>query len=30
MFAPLARRGASKEVGLDGEHLKNRLEAGLT
>jgi uncharacterized protein YndB with AHSA1/START domain len=30
MFAPLARRGARKEVGLDGEHLRNQLEAGLT
>ena len=40
MFAPLARRGASNEVGLDGEHLKNQApsyttpvdstEAGLT
>jgi uncharacterized protein YndB with AHSA1/START domain len=30
IFAPLARRGASKEVGLDGEHLKEQLEAGLT
>jgi uncharacterized protein YndB with AHSA1/START domain len=28
IFAPLARRGARKEVGLDGEHLKNQLEAG--
>jgi|SRR5450631_3782801 uncharacterized protein YndB with AHSA1/START domain len=30
ILAPLARRGASKEVGLDGEHLKKQLEAGLT
>ena len=30
VLAPLARRGASKEVGSDGEHLKNQLEAGLT
>jgi hypothetical protein len=30
MLAPLARRGASKEVGSDGEHLKDQLEAGLT
>jgi len=30
MLAPLARRGASKEVGSDGEHLKNQLEGGAT
>jgi Polyketide cyclase / dehydrase and lipid transport len=30
IFAPLAPLGASKEVGLDGEHLKSQLEAGLT
>ena len=29
-IAPLARRGASKEVSSDGEHLKNQLEAELT
>lgn len=27
VFARLASRGAGKEVGLDGEHLKSRLEA---
>jgi hypothetical protein len=29
ILAPLARVGASKEVGLDGEHLKKQLEAEL-
>jgi hypothetical protein len=28
MLTPLARRGASEEVGSDGEHLKDQLEAG--
>ena len=30
MLAPLARRGASREVGSDAGHLKDQLETGLT
>jgi uncharacterized protein YndB with AHSA1/START domain len=30
MLAPPARRGASKEVNSDGQHLKDQLEGGLT